>query len=218
MSPRQTTAVSLSKRLFLLALLGTASVFLSKGIYSLGSAQSQDSSSQERQFKTKEFKDLPLKVERVTNLQSQKWNEDLKIEVKNVSRKPIYFIVAYILFPEAKTSAGEVGIRLMFGKRENIRIGRIADEKDMHLDPDETYVFSITEPFRRGFEGRTYKEFQLVFTLINFGDGTGFSAGTLIDYKDKKNSIRETPTGKKKEIEWFGGISLQTVHDKITRY
>lgn len=200
MSPRQKDAISFTKRLLLFLIVGTISIFLIKAIYALGTAQSQETASQERQFKTKEFKDMPLKVERVANLQSEKWNEDLEIEVKNVSRKPIYFILAYIIFPEEKIADGEVGIRLMFGKRENIRIGQIADEKDPHLDPGETHVFTITEPFRKGFEGRTYKDFHLMFNLINFGDGTGFQGSTLIDFRGNKNLLLE-PTGPKKKIE-----------------
>jgi hypothetical protein len=43
MSPRQTTAISLTKRLVLLVLIGTASIFLIKVIYALGPSQSQRS-------------------------------------------------------------------------------------------------------------------------------------------------------------------------------
>ena len=199
MSPRQATAISLSKRLFLLVILSTASIFLIKGIYSLGSAQSQESSSQERQFKTKEFKDMPLKVESVANLQSERWNEDLQITVKNVSRKPIYFILAYIVFPEEIVADGFVGIRLMFGKRENLRVRQIANEKDPHLDPDETHVFTIPEPFKRGFAGRTYKDFRLEFIVISFGDGTGFEGSAPRDFRNDKTLIPEIPTGQEKK-------------------
>ena len=67
MSPRQATAISLTKRLFLLIILGTTSVFLIKGIYTLGSAQSTEAPAQERKLKVTEFKDMPLAVE-VRNL------------------------------------------------------------------------------------------------------------------------------------------------------
>lgn len=43
MSPRQATAISLTKRMLLLVILGTAAIFLIKAIYALASAQSQRS-------------------------------------------------------------------------------------------------------------------------------------------------------------------------------
>ena len=197
MSPDRPTAISFLKILFLLSVLATASILLIS--HAMRTAQSQDSSSQERQFKTKEFQDIPLRVESVTNLQSEKWNEDLEIKVKNISRKPIYFILAYIIFPEEKMSDGFVGIRLMFGKRENLRVRQIANEKDPHLNPDETYVFTIPEPFKRGFAGRTYKDFRLEFFVISFGDGTGFEGSAPRDFRNDKTLIRETPTGQEKK-------------------
>lgn len=214
MSPRQNTVISFAKRLLLFVIIGTASLVLIKAIYALGPGQSPESSSQQRQFKTTEFKDMPLEVTSVANLQSEKWNEDLQIEVKNVSRKPIYFILAYIIFPEAKGPDGEVGIRLMFGKNENLRIRQIADEKDPHLDPDETYVFTIPEPFKRGFEARTYKDFRLDFFVISFGDGTGFDGSKPRDFRGDKNLILERPTGqeKKKSVN----SSLASRHNRPT--
>src|SRR5258708_18460923 len=54
---------------------------------------------QERPFKMRDFKDLPLAVRQVRNLQSDLWHKDLEIEVKNNSTKPIYSILAYLEIP-----------------------------------------------------------------------------------------------------------------------
>jgi hypothetical protein len=183
MSPQQETAALLTRKLLLLIIFGAVSVFLIKGIYALGMVQPQESSNAERKLKITEFKDMPLLVQRVRNLQSDTWNKDLEIEVKNVSTKPIYFILAYLIFPDDKSAAGEVGFPLTFGKRENILIRRLAEPEDTHLDPDETYVFTIPELHRRGFEGRdrkfpnAYKNFRLDVMLVSFGDGTGWEVG-----------------------------------------
>jgi hypothetical protein len=47
----------------------------------------------ERKLTAKTFKEMPLAIHRVRNLEkAQDWFRDLQIEVKNVSDKPIYFI------------------------------------------------------------------------------------------------------------------------------
>jgi len=193
MSPQQKTAVSLTKGLLLLILFAVASIFLIKAIYALGASQSPESSV-ERRFKVREFKDTPLEV-KVKNLQSKSWHRDLEIEVKNVSNKPIYFILAYLIFPDETPPNGEAGISLHFGKPENIRIRHVADPKDPHLDPDETYVFTLPEPERSGFEGRHKKhpglDKNILFrvALVSFGDGTGWELGEPRDKRKKTSSL-----------------------------
>ncbi|MBA2706083.1 MAG: hypothetical protein H0U60_19795 [Blastocatellia bacterium] len=205
MSPQQQSIASFTKRLLLLIILATASIFVIKGIYALGQSQS-NAQADERKFKVKEFKDTPLEV-KVKKLQSKTWHKDLEIEVKNISDKPIYFILAYLIFPDDKVADGEVGIPLTFGKRENIKIMQLADTEDPHIDPGEVYVFTIPEPFRTGFEGRHKrypdldKNLLLRFAVISFGDGTGFEVGEPRDFRGRKVSIFEgssTQESKKK--------------------
>jgi hypothetical protein len=179
-------------------ILGAASIFVIKGIYVIGQSQSNEPS-EERKFNVKDFKDMPLEVRHVKNLQSHSWNKDLEIEVKNVSRKPIYFILAYLVFPDVPVPDGQAGVRLTFGKRENILIKNIAEPDDPHLDPDETYVFTIDEGFRRGLEGQDpafYKKLRLDIMLVSFGDGTGWEVGEPRD-KRKRQSANSQP-------EWQG--------------
>ena len=76
----------------------------------------------------REFKDIPLAITKVSKLQSDTWYKDLEIEVKNISSKPIYFILAYLDFPDVPVPAdGVYGIALEFGARRNI---------DYRNDPD----------------------------------------------------------------------------------
>lgn len=134
-------------------------------------------------------------MQKVNNLQSETWTKDLEIEVKNVSSRRIYFILAYLIFPDDKISSGQWGISLMFGRRENILIRNIAEPNDPHLDPNETYVFTIPESMGPGFEARqksfpeAYKNFRFDVTLISYGDGTGWEWGAQRD-KRKKTSDR----------------------------
>jgi hypothetical protein len=119
------------------------------------------------------------------------WYKDLGIEVKNVSSKPIYFIMAYLIFPDDKRHVkGESGITLEYGARKNIIVNRVADPQDPHLDPGETLVLTIAEQYQRGLkfqhEGspETFKKLELhVGGVISFGDRTGFEAERFIDYR-----------------------------------
>jgi hypothetical protein len=209
MSPRQTTAISLTKRLFLLVIVGTASVFLIKGIYSLGLAQSSEAPAQERKLKVTELKDMPLEV-KVKNLQSKTWHKDLEIEVKNISGRPIYYILAHLQFPDDPPPQPNSvwGISLHYGKRENIMISHLADPDDEHLDPEKSYVFKFPEELRAGFEKRhkenpgVDKNVVLEVALVSFGDRTGWELGQP---RDKRNisAASDQPKKKRHQIDWI---------------
>lgn len=198
MSPRQTAAVSLSKRLFLFVILGTASIFLIKGIYSLGSAQSSEAPAQERKLKVTELKDLPLEV-KVRNLQSKTWHKDLEIEVKNISGRPIYYILAHLEFPDDPPPQPNSvwGFSLHYGKPENIMISHLADPDDEHLDPEKSYIFKFPDDLRAGFEKRhkenpgVDKNVVLEVALVSFGDRTGWELGQPRDKRKQFSSVLE---------------------------
>jgi hypothetical protein len=150
---------------------------------------------EERKLKTKTFKDMPLEVRAVKNLQSDTWHKDLEIEVKNISTKPIYFILAYLIFPDVPAPGnGQSGIHLYFGDTKNVDVSKIADPQDPHIDPGETFILTIAEQFRKGLKVQherspeLMKKLELRFSVISFGDGTGFEAGgRLGDYRIKKS-------------------------------
>lgn len=200
MSPQQSSAVSLTKRLLLLMIFGAALVLLFKTVYTLGRAQSTQAPAQERKLKVTEFKSMPLEV-KVKNLQSKMWQKDLEIEVKNISGRPIYFILAYLTFPDdiPPSSSDEVGFSLHYGKPENIRISHLADPEDLHLGPNEKYSFTLPESIRIGFEARHKKypglDKNLIFriALVSFGNGTGWEAGEPRDKRKKSSSALEHP-------------------------
>lgn len=201
MSPQQQSIASFTKRFLLLIMLAAASIFVIKGIYVLGQSQS-NAQADERKFKVKEFKDMPLEV-KVKNLQSKTWHRDLQIEVKNISKRPIYFILAYLVFPDEKPPNGEVGITLHFGRPENIQIRHLADPTDPHLDPNATYSFTIPEPERSGFEARHKKHpgldenLLLRIALVSFGDGTGWELGEPRDKRSKVEAADASPKKKR---------------------
>jgi hypothetical protein len=162
-------------------------------------AQSPASVSAGRTLKMNEEISVPLEV-KVRNLQSETWLKDLEIEVKNVSKKPIYNILAYLMFPD-ETWAEHVGIRLEFGNPILVQLDKVAGKDDPHIDPGETYVLKIDEGFQKGFEKyarespEKYKRFVLDVEIISFGDGTGLVNGGP---RDHRKDISLTTDDKKK--------------------
>lgn len=153
-------------------------------------AKAQDK--EKRVLRTREFKDMPLKYHVIRNVESETWYEDLQIEVKNIGTKPIYGILAFLLFPDHKPGGREIGFDLSFGNIKYWDIGVQADQQDPHLDPGQTYVFTIPPKNARTL-GRKYerapeefKKLDFHFTVISFGDGTGFQAGSPIDSRKTK--------------------------------
>ena len=113
----------------------------------------------ERTFKTREFHQMPVAVHEVKNLQSDTWYDDLKIVVKNVSKKPIYFISAYLQFPDVPAPGNAVsGIILEFGNRKNGNLQRIPDPRDVVLNPGEVVALTIHKQYRAGLKAKQERQ------------------------------------------------------------
>jgi hypothetical protein len=182
-------AISANRRMWIVLLVFASLPFLIKTAWLSSSAQSPEAAGQERKLKMKEGISVPLEV-KVRNLQSDTWLKDLEIEVKNVGKKPIYSIVAYVMLPDDKR-AERVGIPLDYGNPKNVDISRYSEAGDPHIDPGDTYVFKIDEQLQKGFEKNVkespevYKKLELWFAIISFGDGTGLVNGGSRDHRKK---------------------------------
>jgi hypothetical protein len=185
MSPQQSPVASFLKRLLLLIIFGTASIFLIKAIYAFGLAQSPD----ERKVKTQAFRDMPVEVVEVRNLQSETWWKDLEIEVKNVSTKPIYYLRAYLIFTDEKLTWGESAVALVWGDPKKLDSRKYAAADTERVEPGKTFVLTVPEMYRKGLEGKQRrhpeltKHFELDFYKISFGDGTEIEARRLRDFR-----------------------------------
>jgi len=181
-------------RLFQLLLVCVSAIFLVKGVLVLTTAQS--TSSEERKFKNKEYSGMPVRMRKVKNLQSETWPNDLKIEVENVSDKPIYFINAVLEFPDDPAPNGSSGILLQYGNLENLDIRRIAQPEDEHLGPGKTVILVVDGKYRKGLLGKqkkapqNFKKLEFWFGTISFGDGTGFQGGQFVDLRKKKTFVQ----------------------------
>jgi hypothetical protein len=152
----------------------------------------------ERKFKNREFKDIPLAVTKVSNLQSDTWYKDLEIEVKNISGKPIYFILAYLQFPDIPEPGDAVyGIALHYGERRNIDYRKDADPKDPHLNPGAKFTFTIPEKMKEGLRDQhettpeQMKKLELQISVVSFGDGTGIVAERLSERKRSHSDLKK---------------------------
>jgi hypothetical protein len=209
MHPQSTSSLMIIKRLAQLSFGCLVLFFLVKTVLIVSTAHSPQPARQERKLKLKTFKDAPVVIHLVRNLNSETWHKDLEIEVKNISEKPIYFMLAYLIFDDEKRPDGDVGIPLMYGDpKRNGRIDRYTHLEDEHLAPGETYVFTIPELFKKGFKAKhekfpeRTKNLTLEFAIINFGDGTGFIAGRSRDYRGKGYTPPPPEEQHFKKISW----------------
>lgn len=147
---------------------------------------------QERKLKEKTFARMPVRVLEVKNLQSETWPNDLEIQIKNVSTKPIYFLNIVIEFPDDPAPNGSSGIVLKYGKIENMDIAIVAQPEDEHLEPGEKALITIAPIYRKGLMAKqvsnpeNFMKMELSFSIISFGDGTGFSASEFLGLRKKK--------------------------------
>ena len=181
----------------------------------------------ERTFKNREFKDIPLAITKVSKLRSDTWYKDLEIEVKNISRKPIYFILAYLQFPDVPVPAdGVYGIALTFGARRNTNFRNDADPQDPHLNPGDTFTFTIPEKMREGLQyqhERTpelMKKLDLHISVVSFGDRTGFVAERLLERKRSHSDLKKTITQVDREnrLPWSLPHKTDANHARATSW
>jgi hypothetical protein len=138
-------------------------------------------------------KHLPLKLE-VKNLDKETWVRDFALEVTNTSNKPIYFLEFWLVMPDVISENGhKVGFTLRHGRMEFVEFSTMARPDDLPILPGETYTFHISEEQRKGWENQKLAEnrpdpvsFELSFTQLSFGDGTGFNGSDAKPYPHDK--------------------------------
>jgi len=149
---------------------------------------------------------LPIKVkvknpERANDLKNDNWLGDLEIEVKNTGDKPIYFLRLGLIFLDVKKDSGEeIGYSLVYGRGELIDIGQRAEPEDVPILPGDIHVFKLHESYVKGWnwyrtsvEKKPHpKKVEIIFSGINFGDGTGFVGSDGTPVPEQKSSSIET--------------------------
>lgn len=164
---------------------------------------------EERKLKVHNYNRMPVVVKEIRNLNKKEhWFRDLEIEVKNVSRQPIYFISLGLKFPNIPAFTapqplpdGNMPTKVTTGFSVNYGASRLSDLRvlagpdDVPIKPGETHVFKIPEAKVIGIEWMNqnmnlppdaWKQVELTFNLISFGDGTGFMGSRRELYSKKK--------------------------------
>lgn len=205
MKHRKVSASPVVKSLLFASCLALA---VGVGAFRSGSTQSRG----ERKIKVHTFTRMPLEVKEIRNLQGENWIRELEIEVKNISRHPIYFISLGLEFPDVPAappqprpdgsiaSRSVTGFSAYYGALRLMNVDRLAGPDDVPLKPGETYIFKVPEAYVLGYEtmNRTmnlppaaWNRIELSFGAISLGDGTGYLGGRReLGSKKKKSSDR----------------------------
>jgi hypothetical protein len=180
------------------------------GTFRPGFTQSREG----RKIKVRTFTRMPLEVKEIRNLQNEDWIRDLEIEVKNISRHPIYFISLTLEFPDVPQPPGPAptphpetgytpamaapGFGISYGPDRMTDVSQLAGPDDVPLKPGETYVFKVPQSRVLGYESmnrtmnlspEVWNRIELSFSFICLGDGTGYVGGSReLNSKKKKSS------------------------------
>jgi hypothetical protein len=146
-----------------------------------------------------------VKIENIDKLQSDIFPEDFEIEVRNISKKPIYFMHVVVIFSETSRlglGSPPIGFTVSFGNnRKLISISNRPDPTDIPVKPGETFVLKPhpenVKSVRKYFEDRigsdnvedALSNIALSFQTINFGDGTGYLTGHAYPAKKVSQNV-----------------------------
>ena len=174
----------------------------------LAELRSHASPQEERKFEDEIPKHVPIKFKlkaeqekKFKDLGNHGWYRDFELEVTNTSDKPIYFLELWLVYPEIESGIGApLGVPLRYGRMNFIDQKTRPLETDVPIQPRETYVFTIPEKARIGWEEHKSidkrldpKRVVLKFVQLSFGDGTGFDGTDAKPYPYKKDKA-SSPT------------------------
>src|SRR5207244_2093875 len=92
-----------------------------------------------------------VKLVEIRNFQKESWVHDLEIEIKNISKKPIYYIEIFLKLPEVQYPPRFV-FELEYGNSKLINNDRLAGPEDVPIYQDEKFIFKIPKTQAQGFE------------------------------------------------------------------
>jgi hypothetical protein len=136
-----------------------------------------------------------LRLIRTKGIDSDDWLNELELEYKNFSDKPIYYVLIYIILSETEPYGGTAGFRLEFGDLRLSNQSEYATSDDIALKPGESHVFKIKKDHIKNHQDYLERwtgqpgfsppitKVELYLYRISFGDGTFYSAGQFFSRK-----------------------------------
>jgi hypothetical protein len=136
-------------------------------------------------------KHLPIKVrvkkpERLKDAQNEDWLGELEVEVTNTGTKPIYYLYISVFLPDVVAPTGyPFSLGLQYGRTALVALDEPVRPDDVPLLPGEVVILKVpaeqAELWKRGRargDRPNPKKVELIFSDLNFGDGTGFIGST----------------------------------------
>src|ERR1044071_3941798 len=132
----------------------------------LAELRRQASPQEEREFKDEIPKHVPIKFKlkaekekKFKDLGNPDWYRDFELEVTNTSDKPIYFLDLWLEYPEIDAWPGvRLIVPLQYGRMNFIYQETRPLPTDVPIQPGETYVFTIPESDRKGWEAHKRRD------------------------------------------------------------
>lgn len=147
---------------------------------------------------------------RVNNLQASEFPKGFQLEIKNTSKKPIYYLEIDLVLPDSRGYfPSPLVLRLLFGNRKLMNQDTYAKPDDPCLNPGESMVL---EPYGktaqymykhlvdRGLHEIVTGRVMLAPQIVNFGDGTCYITGRM--YKAEKTRLKSL-----RQSEFASGFS-----------
>src|SRR5262245_56006735 len=72
-----------------------------------------------------------IEIKKIENLQSDNFPQDFAIEVKNISKKPIYYLYIAAVLPNTAPGGLPIGFRLDYGKPRLVSIDNRPEPTDI---------------------------------------------------------------------------------------
>jgi hypothetical protein len=145
-------------------------------------------------------KHLPLKIE-IENADKEDLLQELRIKVTNESDKPIYYLDFFLEVADVEKTGGlNFAEHLRFGRQEFENWDNLANRDDPSLKKGESVILKVPESQIKGFgkllERHSFtkpRKFNLWFSNLNYGDGTGYHTLSALPYpeKDSENKPRK---------------------------
>lgn len=142
--------------------------------------------SQSKAFHLKPYPKEFVEVVKWANHDSKNWIDELEIHLKNVSKRPIYFLEVILSFPELGSGPNGAAVSLSYGNARLFNLEDVPDEEDKPWKPGETQVFKLSEFYasslkkalkERGISPFEIKRIDQIIDRMNLGDRSGWAGG-----------------------------------------